>query len=339
MSFPRMALLTLLMPGSAIGGASVSYTLEPEAMDHGGLTAASANYRASFSASPGGAAASSHYESRSGYAGQLLDPEPLPPVTFIPPASLAANGGPKSFNATSSADSGFAFTYAGRGATVYGPASTAPSMAGLYTVTATPTSFWYSGSAASDFVISGPLPAADSLTKPANHAAILIAVTEILANDARLLANGTISSSGLTVTGVTAGTGNSVHLGTGGDAGWILFVPSGAASENFTYTVSDGVSSASVTVTVSAAGFMPAFQLNIVRRGTVNFDGTHTRASFDFAGVPGQNYQIEYSVDLAEWLTVGTVPTGPTGSFTVFLSRPGNFAAAWNSGLFFRARR
>lgn len=339
MTFPRMALLTFLMPGSAIGGASVSYTLEPLAVDHGGQHAASPKYSLDSSASPGGAASSSSYESRSGYVGQLLDPESLPQVTFIPPASLAADGGAKNFTVTSSADSGFVFSYAGRGGTTYGPTSGAPSMAGLYTVTATPTSSWYGGNATLNFVVSGPLPAADSLTKPANHAPILISASEILANDTRLLANGTISSTGLTVTGVAAGTGNAVQLGTGADAGWILFVPSNAPSETFTYTVSDGVSSTSVTVTVNAAGFMPTFQLQMLKRGAVTFNGSITTGSFDFIGVPGQSYQIEYSTDLAEWFPAGATSTGPTGSFTVFLSRSGNFAAAWNSSLFFRARR
>jgi hypothetical protein len=339
MTFPRIALLTLLVTGSAIGGASVSYTLEPQAVDHGGLSVASANYSASFSGAPGGAGASSYYESRSGYAGQLLDQVPLPPVTFIPPASLAADGGPKNFTATSSADSGFTFSYAGRGVTTYGPSSNAPSLVGLYTVTATPTSYWYSGSSAFNFVISGPLPATDFLTKPADHASILIAASELLTNDSRLLASGTFSSAGLTVTGVAAGAGNAVYLGTGLDAGWILFVPSHAASETFTYTVSDGVSSASVAVTVSAVGSMPTFQLHMVKRGTATFDGSQTTSSLDFAGVPGQQYQVEYSTDLAQWLSAGTISTGPTGSFTVLLSRPGNFAAAWNSSLFFRARR
>ena len=100
MTFPRKALLMLLMRGSAIGGASVSYTLEPLAVDHGGLSASGGDYSASFSASPGNAGRSSHYESRSGYAGQLQDPAGLPAVTFIPPASLAADGGPKNFNVT-----------------------------------------------------------------------------------------------------------------------------------------------------------------------------------------------------------------------------------------------
>ena len=330
----RMIFLALL-PGAVVGGSSANYLLEPSAIDNGGLLAGSVRYTASFSSSPGGAGSSGDYAVRTGYAGQLA--EALPAVVFTPPGSLAFDGTSKNFSANIGSIILSVF-YEGRGFTTFGPTPDAPSAVGLYGITAMAGPD-YLGSAQQDFSISGPIAPGDSLTKPANHARMTIAVSELLANDSRLLPDGTISSGGLSITAVTAGAGNRVFLGSGGDAGWILFIPSTAASDSFSYSVSDGVSTVTTAVTVSALGFTPAFTLQMTKRGTAVFNGTHTTSTFDFVAVPGQLYQIEYSSDLVQWISGGSISSGTTGSFSVNLTQAGNFAAAWNSSLFFRAKR
>lgn len=333
----RIIYISILALQAAGGGTSANYTLEPVSLDGGGLTGSSTNHIGNFSMAPGAAGASASYTLRGGFAGQLSDPDQLLAITFTAPASLAADGTAKVFSASADGVASFTYGYMGRGFTSYGPTPAAPSGVGLYTVTATPVGPGPSGQL--DFVITGPLPLADSLTKPADHAPITIAASELLANDKRLRATGEITGDGLAITTVIPSAGNSVFLGTGDDVGWILFVPSTAASETFSYVVSDGISSATVTVTVTALGTAPPFTLQIVKYGNAVFDGSDTRSTFDFIGVPGQFYQIEYSTDLVEWRSAGTVPTGVTGSFSAHLIRAGNFAAEWNSSLFFRAKR
>jgi hypothetical protein len=62
-----------LMPFAAMAGTSANYRIEPAALDNGGLTTSSANYRANSSAAPGVAISSLHYSGRTGFAGQLGD--------------------------------------------------------------------------------------------------------------------------------------------------------------------------------------------------------------------------------------------------------------------------
>jgi hypothetical protein len=252
----------------------------------------------------------------------------LPSLTFSGGVVTVSNG-----------VSGFSYSYVGRDGTTYSTSSTAPTAPGLYKVTATSTDSNYSGSAENSYFIAGVIAGDDSLTKPADHSAISIRVLELLANDSRITSLGAASTSGLTITGVTAGAGNSVVLGTGADAGWIFFTPSSGASDTFTYAVSDGTNSANGTVTLTAEASLPPITLQLVKKGTAAFDGTTTRVSHDFIGVPGQTYQIEYSTDLTTWVAAGSVSTGATGSFSVNFSRAGDEAAAWNAHQFFRAKR
>ena len=65
--------LTLLASLVARAGDSTHYTLEPGAIDCGGLHGTSAHYSADFSGSASGAGNSTTYTARSGYAGQLSD--------------------------------------------------------------------------------------------------------------------------------------------------------------------------------------------------------------------------------------------------------------------------
>ena len=339
MPFRRIILILLLGPGFAGPALAADYSLAPAVLDSGGRQAGSANYSASFSAAPGGEGTSTNYRLRSGYAGQLFDPDTLTGVDFTLPVSLAANGSAKSISASAGGAGALRLTYEGRGFTSYLSSSAAPAAPGLYRVSAAAVSQEYTGSVSRDFVITGPLAGADALTKTINNSPIAITLDELLANDTRVLPDGTVTSSGLSITSVLAGSGNQVFLGAEEDAGWIFFAPSLAASEVFGYVVSDGVSIANGVVTVTAQGSATPFTLQIVRLGTPVYATPRTSLSVDFIGVPGQNYQVEWSNNLSAWNSAGLISTGLTGSFTVTFSAEGNHVAAWTQSMFFRAKR
>jgi hypothetical protein len=338
---PFRPIIFIAIPMAQFAGfaAAADYSLAPSVLDHGGLQAGSANYSASFSAAPGGVGSSSNYSLRSGYAGQLFDLNQLTVVDFVLPASLAADGSEKSISASAGEAGALSLSYEGRGFTSYDSSFSAPASPGLYRVSATALSEEYTGSVFRDFVISGPLAAADSLTKPADNSPISIAVNELLANDTRVLPDGSVTSEGLSIIGVTAGGGNSVYLGEEEDDGWIFFSSSSSPSEAFGYIVSDGVSIANAVVTVTALGTTPALSLQFVSSGIPLFDGSQTSLSMDFIAVPGQNYEVEWSTDLSTWNSAGISATGLTGSFTMTLSQVGDYRSAWSHSLFFRAKR
>lgn len=71
---PKMlliALIGLIWPASA--GTSTNYTLDPSAINHGGLRGTSSNYTLDPSTMPGSYGLSSSYTDRTGFAGQLAD--------------------------------------------------------------------------------------------------------------------------------------------------------------------------------------------------------------------------------------------------------------------------
>jgi hypothetical protein len=84
-----------------------------------------------------------------------VSPAALGTVTFTPPASLSSDGSAKDFTATSPGVMAFTLVYSGRAGTTYGPSSSAPSLPGLYTLTATPDGN-FTGSAQNDFAIVAP---------------------------------------------------------------------------------------------------------------------------------------------------------------------------------------
>ncbi|MEI6607607.1 MAG: hypothetical protein WCP35_20045, partial [Verrucomicrobiota bacterium] len=150
--------------------------------------------------------------------------------------------------------------------------------------------------------------------------------------------NGLVTAgTGLTLTGVTAGTGNSVRV----SGAFVFFTPSTPAASDpttFTYTVSDGSSTATATVTVSTVDATP-FTLDLLRVVTpAAYNGSSTSVTVEFAGVPNQTYQIEYSTGLDIWSAPQAVETGSTGTFEATFTKDGNQLPAWNS-LFFRASR
>jgi hypothetical protein len=213
------------------------------------------------------------------------------------------------------------------------------SASAIYTVSATN----FGGSTTTTLTIGvgyavGPVAVDDLLTKSANNGVILIPVIDLLSNDYRITNSSGARASdgdGLSVTAVTSGSGNTATL-----AGvFIRFTPSSASTDTFTYTVSDGTRTATGTVTVTTETEAPVFNLQIVQVGTATLLGGTTTVTHDFIGVPNQTYLVEYATDLAgAWTSVGNQSTGVTGSFSVSITKSGDFVSEWNEHMFFRAR-
>ena len=71
MNPPRLFICLPFLTAIVQAGTSTNYTLEPEAMNSGGLSSASAHYNLNSSLMPGGAGRSDDYTVRNGFAGQL----------------------------------------------------------------------------------------------------------------------------------------------------------------------------------------------------------------------------------------------------------------------------
>lgn len=189
-------------------------------------------------------------------------------------------------------------------------------------------------------IITGYTAVADAATRPTNSPSIKIPVATLLANDGAVDSGGAVTpGTGLTLTGVTAGTGNTVTF----DATWVYYTPTTPANSDpltFTYTSSNGADSATATVTVTTVASAP-FTLDIIRRVTAAaYDAmaNTTSVTVEFAGVPNQTYEIQYSTDMETWSTAVGYPTGATGTFNATFTAAGNQESAWSS-LFFRANR
>jgi hypothetical protein len=182
----------------------------------------------------------------------------------------------------------------------------------------------------------GPVAVDDALTKSVNNGSILIPVSDLLKNDYRITnTSGATVTTGLTVTAVTSGSGNTATLA----GAYIQFTPSNGSTDTFTYTVTDGTKTATATVTITTETQAPTFTLQFVRKGTATFAGVNTTVTHDFIGVPGQTYLVEYTTNLSgAWTSAGNQSTGPKGSFSVIFTKTGNVAADWNARMFFRAR-
>ena len=217
----------------------------------------------------------------------------------------------------------------------YNGSTNAPTNPGLYTLIGSVTQPGYIGAATNNFVITGPVPANDTIiNSQGNDFEFQIPLAELLANDTRINETGASVSGGLNVASVTSGTGTAEL-----EAPFVWFTPSGAASDTFSYTVSDGTSSRTATVTVTK-GEASAFSITFVRKGEAEFNGTHTTITHDFAGVPGQTYAIDFRGEMNQsWDSRGNVATGATGSFSVTFTKAGNHVADWSGSMFFRAAR
>jgi hypothetical protein len=269
---------------------------------------------------------------------------PVAQTLTVNAASLAGGDitlspvGDGSYTASGPAGSTFNLNYSGRtanGITTSYSSATAPTAAGYYTVTATATGN-YTGSNNTSYFIAGPVAFADTVQKIAAEDSIVIEGSSLLANDRRIDNLGAVQTGGLTLSLATSGTDNEAQV----DGSDVLFLTTGGSAPwTFTYTIMDAANNTAVaTVTVNNDAVEQPFTLQIVRIGSAAFDGTNTSVTHDFVGVPNQTYLIEYSTDLATWTSAGNQSTGTSGSFAVTISRAGNFASAWNSAMFFRAR-
>lgn len=258
-------------------------------------------------------------------------------ATLAPEAIMISEAGGV-YSATSPNVSGFSISYSGRSPTSYGPSATVPTAAGLYTATATSSDPNYSGSKSTDYFIVGVTAANDNVTRQPNSGGFKIPIATLLGNDNQVDAGGALVQTGLSVDGVSSGTGNSVSV----SGAFVFYTPtdqSAGESLTFTYTLGNGTSTATGTVTVATVA-ATAFSLDLVRVVTpAVFAAGETSMTVEFAAVPGQTYNIEYSPDMSSWVSRGAVATGQTGTFNVTFTAPGDLAAAWNSSMFFRATR
>jgi hypothetical protein len=189
-------------------------------------------------------------------------------------------------------------------------------------------------------IITGYTAVADTVTRPTGSLGFDIPIATLLANDGEVGSGGAVTpGTGLTLTGVTSGTGNTVTF----DSTRVYYTPSNPADSDpltFTYTSSDGTDSATATVTVNTAA-SDRFTLDIIRVVTAAaYDAMAdtTSVTVEFAGVPNQTYQISHSSSLDIWSTPAEYRAGDTGTFNATFTAAGNQLPAWNS-LFFRATR
>jgi hypothetical protein len=243
-----------------------------------------------------------------------------------------------SFSASASGVSGFTYSYAGRTtngvATSYGPSATAPTAPGYYTVTATSSDSNYSGSANQNYYVTGPIAAADAVARPAGNSNFGIPQATLVQNDKRIHSDGSVQTSNLSVTGVTA-SGPTVSL----SGVMVNFTTGGSGAETFTYTVTDATTgkTATATVTVTPEASVEKFEITGTP-GTPTFDGDITSVTMTFTGTPNTTYTVYYKGDLseAEWTSAGGWYS-ESGTFTVEISKDGNHVSDWTNSMFFRA--
>ena len=279
-----------------------------------------------------------------------VSPAALGTVTFTPPASLSSDGSAKDFTAAAAGVSSFSFLYIGRAGTAYGPSTSAPTLPGFYTVTATPDEN-FTGAAEENFFITGPLAESDevsvTLTVPAEGAPI--PVVSLLLNDRRIDNSGSVVSSGLSITSLGLASGGTQPVLMGGN---VLFTPSSTSAgvETFTYTVADEAgseSSATVTVTMTAPALPPPqVQLHLVGNALYQAATDTTRIVHRFSGPPNQSLVFEYTEQpgsafrgAAQGGYAASVQSDANGIFELSITEAGNKAALWNSKMFFRVRR
>jgi hypothetical protein len=254
-------------------------------------------------------------------------------------------GAGNSYTASGPAGSTFTIGYAGRTAngiaTTYS-SSSAPTAAGYYTATATATGN-YTGSNMADFYVAGPVLGNDSgassfdLRKPQDNSLFYIDKSVLLANDKRIDTSGNVQTTGLDIASVTAVTGSISY-----SSPYIIYTPTSAATDTFTYSVTaDGVTAtATVTVVPETSADVPTFTLQIVRIATAPaFAEGNTTVTVDFIGVPNKSYEVMYKGDLGEatWTSTGSHNTGESGSFSVTVTKAGDHVADWAS-MFFQAK-
>ena len=86
---------------------------------------------------------------------------------------------------------------------------------------------------------------------------------------------------------------------------------------------------------------MTTAALTIVHTGTATYNAGNDTTSVvvTFITLPNTSLNLEYSTNLSGWTGYAANPanSGPTGSFTVMFTAPGNQTATWNRRMFFQA--
>jgi hypothetical protein len=314
--------------GDTIGSATVVYRGSASSFEDTGLSAGTQYYYKVFSENW------SHYSPSS--SGTVTANARTVSILSSGDITLTRDG--DSFSASASGVSGFTYSYAGRTAngveTSYGPSATAPTAPGYYTVTATSSDSNYSGSANQNYHVTGPIAVADAVTRPTGNNSFSIPQATLVQNDKRIHSDGTVQTSNLSVTGVTA-SGPTVGL----SGVMVNFTTGGAGAETFTYTVTDSTTSktATATVTVTPEASVEKFEITGTP-GTPVFDGDITSVTMTFTGTPNTTYTVYFKGELseAEWTSAGGWYS-ENGTFTVEISKDGNHVSDWTGSMFFRA--
>ena len=187
-----------------------------------------------------------------------------------------------------------------------------------------------------NLIITGPVASNDTVTRIGGSVNSMFPLATLLANDTRVDSSGAIQTNNLSITGVTAGVGNSVSI----SGAFVSYTPDNAAATaplTFTYTLTDSVSGATDVGTVTVM----TVSLTIVQTGTATYDaGTDTTSiTVDFITVPNTALNLEYSTNVTGWVapTGNPVNSSPTGALEVTFTASGNQTAIWNGRMFFRA--
>jgi hypothetical protein len=161
-----------------------------------------------------------------------------------------------------------------------------------------------------------PIAGADAKTAaPIAGEAVKYAMAELLSND--LPSANDEDKRSLSITAVPA---TSAQGGTVSRKGvWVIYTPNsdavGSGTDSFTYTLSNGVKTATGTVTVNL-GSMPDFTLRIeIESMEDRADGGKT---VTFAVAPSKRFEVEATSNLnGSWSSLGTMTSGPDGRLVV----------------------
>jgi hypothetical protein len=161
-----------------------------------------------------------------------------------------------------------------------------------------------------------PIAGADAKTAaPIAGEAVKYAVVELLSNDRPSANPSDTRSLSITVVSPTSARGGTVRR----KGGWVIYTPNqaavGAGSDSFTYTLSNGVETATGTVTVNL-GSMPDFTLRIEIESMVDRAGGGKTVTFAVA--PSKRFEVEATSNLnGSWSSLGTVTSLSDGRLVV----------------------
>jgi hypothetical protein len=162
-----------------------------------------------------------------------------------------------------------------------------------------------------------PIAGADAKTAaPIAGEAVKYAVAELLSNDLPSANDEDKRSLSITAVSATSAQGGTVSR----KGGWVIYTPNQAAVTNrldsFTYTLSNGVKTATGTVTVNL-GSMPDFTLRIEIESMVDRQGGGKTVTFAVA--PSKRFEVEATSDLkGPWILLSNeVESGVDGRLVV----------------------